>query len=172
MDRRRTFPVASVCSTMSSSSESYASSNGSSGDRDSNRQITPATSVSEDESIRDCRPPKRAFSALDDTASHVISARPQSSSKRARLVVETTNANSRRGPGSSPRPSNVIVSAARATLESILKNPIAFLPASSLTHKAELGSYVKKRLLRNQTDVHDSRRQLVGLMLAPCTDTS
>jgi len=147
---------------MSRSSSLSGSSDSSVARNDQNRQITPATSISEDDLVSSKNTLKRASPGLEETEPQGSIAHSHKPSKRPRLDVELSSAPVQTGlkplckglvPTTIPR---------KTTLDSILRNPVIFVPASSLTHNDERKVSRAKQFSQSNIDEHDTRRQLVG----------
>lgn len=147
---------------MSTNSESSTSSNDSiAGDGDK-RQITPATSVSEDDLALQQKSHKRSSSSLEEDQPLFPDAISIKGSKRARIHLDFSDSLAHHDLTTLGKVTKPTTSLAKSTLENILKSPIVFAHASALTRDDEIGALNGKRSLRNLNDEHESRRQLVS----------
>jgi len=151
---------------MSSSSEpSIASNQSSIIDDDEKRQITPATSVSEDDVSHHPKSLKRSSASLEEVQSHSLSTTSHPSTKRARLELKTSDTDRRDVSGTPTKSPKLTLTLATTTLNSILKNPISFIRASKRTCNDEAKASRGNQFLQNQVDEHEARRQLVSISL-------
>jgi len=154
---------------MSRSSSLSGSSDSSVARNDQNRQITPATSISEDDLASSKNALKRASPGLEETESRGSTAHSHNPSKRPRFDVESPSAPVQSGT-KSPRKGSVSTTTPRkTTLDSILKNPIPFVPASALTYNDERRISCANQFSQSNIDEHDTRRQLVSCPRPPPT---